>query len=211
MRRCDLGDVLRAGTKGSSKTQDETTKHEQLDIWREALNKSCDDSEETTDKVDASSTDLIRETKERSTAEVTNGHESINNTKCRATVFEAKVFMPVNVGVDTADNTPIDTVAANLTSQFAVTKGSTTDLRGLICAHDHHVQENAESSSRLQVQSLPRFGDQMVICDSSGDNFFDGDARLLRIGLDILIDVVTLERFSSRQDRHTGVSVLVVD
>lgn len=211
MRRCDLGDVLRAGTKGSAKTQDETTKHEQLDIWREALNKSCDNSEETTDKVDASSTDLIRETKERCTAEVTNGHESIDNTECRATVFEAKVFMPVNVGVDTADNTPVDTVAAHLSSQFAVTKGSITNSRGLICAHDHHVQEDTESSFRPQVQSLPRFGDQVIICDSSGDNLFDGDARLLRISLDILIDVVTLERVSSRLDRHTGVSALVVD
>jgi hypothetical protein len=118
--------------------------------------------------------------------------------------------MPVKVGVDTADNTPIDTVAAHLSSQLAVTKGSITNLRGLICAHDHHVQEDAESSSRLQVQSLPRFGDQVVICDSSGDNLFDGHARLLRISLDILVDIVTLERPSSRLDRHIGVSFLVV-
>lgn len=118
MRRGNLRNVLRAGTKGSSKTEHKTTKHKDFYIGREALNDGRNDGEETTDKVHRATTELISKTEKRSTAKVANRHEGINNTQSRSTVLKAKVRMPVVIGVDTADDAPIDTVPACFACQY---------------------------------------------------------------------------------------------
>lgn len=109
--RCNLGNVLRTRAKSSTKTQDETSSHKTSNVGRSSLDSGGGDGEEAAGKVDAASTDLISKTEEGCTAEVANGHEGVDDTERGTLVLEAKVIVPVGVGVDTADYTPIDTVA----------------------------------------------------------------------------------------------------
>jgi len=118
MRRGNLSNVLRAGAKSGSKTKHKTTKHKDFHIGRETLNDGRNDGEETADEVNRASTDLISKTEKWSTAKVANGHEGIDNTQSRSAVLKTKVRMPVVIGVDTADDTPIDTVPACFDCQY---------------------------------------------------------------------------------------------
>jgi hypothetical protein len=110
----NLCDVLRARAKRGTKAKDKTAKHKDLDIWGEALNERRNNSKKTADEVDAATTNLIRNAEERGAAKVANGHESVDDTECRAAVFETEVLMPIDVGVDTADDTPVDTISTQV-------------------------------------------------------------------------------------------------
>ena len=113
MRRCNLGNVLRTRAKRSAKAQDETSSHQTSNIGRSSLDGGGGDGEEAAGKVDTASTDLISQAEERCTAEVANSHKGVDDAERGALVLEAIVVVPVLVGVDTADYTPIDTVAVS--------------------------------------------------------------------------------------------------
>lgn len=176
MRGCNFCDVLRARAKRGTKAKDKAAKHKDLDIRGEALNERSNNSEETAEKVDAATTNLIRNTEEWSAAKVADGHESVDDTECRAAVCEAEIVMPIGVGVDAADNTPVDTISTQVSAHHHHQSfNESTALRSLIEAHGHHDEKDAKASFGLERQGFPRLGDQMVFGDSRCDDLFDSD------------------------------------
>lgn len=148
MWRRNLGNVLRTRAKRSAKAQDETSSHETSNIRRSSLDGGGGDGEEAAGKVDAASTDFVSQAEERCTAEVANGHEGVDDAKRGALVLEAKVIVPVGVGVDTADYTPIDTVAMSKSVAviqkhvFLVRQGHSPSL---VNGHDKHDEEETKA------------------------------------------------------------------
>lgn len=176
MRRCNLCDVLRARAKRGTKTEDKATKHKDLDIWSEALDERSNNGEKTPEKVDAATTNLIRNAEKRSATEIADSHKSVDDTECRAAIFETEVVMPVEVGVDAANDTPIDTIPTKASARQHQGCNESTALRGLVKSHGHHDEKDAKASLGLQRQSLPGLGDQVVFSDSGCDDLFNSNA-----------------------------------
>lgn len=161
------------------------------------------DGEEAAGKVDAASTDLISQAEERCTTEVADSHESVDDAERGTLVLEAKVIVPVGVGVDTADYTPIDTVAVPwsvpVIQKHVRHQGYSPSL---VDSHDKHDEAETKAGSRPELQSLSRLGDQVVLGDASRNNLLNGNASLCGIGVDILVDVVLLNVCNGLSSRH---------